>query len=137
MTIFSWMSYNLMLSFLNCEIFYFQVHVGHQYHFHLETHRALCIPGEEGCMVVYSSTQNPSLVHDSLTFSKIPYHQLCLWPITFYHALVYLGSTMCICSIELSTAQDNSRFTNPSEFFFSFSFFPFSLQNFRKYPWNF
>eukprot|EP00252_Welwitschia_mirabilis_P010739 TRINITY_DN2419_c0_g1_i7.p1 TRINITY_DN2419_c0_g1~~TRINITY_DN2419_c0_g1_i7.p1 ORF type:complete len:1017 (-),score=216.35 TRINITY_DN2419_c0_g1_i7:1040-4090(-) len=39
-----------------------EVSVGHQYHFHLETQRSLCIPGEEGCITVYSSTQNPSQV---------------------------------------------------------------------------
>ncbi|KAL5996711.1 hypothetical protein ACLOJK_007631 [Asimina triloba] len=40
-----------------------EVYVGHQYHFHLESQRALCIPGEEGCMTVYSSTQDPSQVN--------------------------------------------------------------------------
>jgi CO/xanthine dehydrogenase Mo-binding subunit len=39
-----------------------QASVGHQYHFHLETQRAICIPGEDNSMDVYSSTQNPSQV---------------------------------------------------------------------------
>ena len=33
-----------------------QIAVGHQYHFHLETHACLCVPEEEG-YTVYSSTQ--------------------------------------------------------------------------------
>ncbi|RWR80438.1 xanthine dehydrogenase/oxidase [Cinnamomum micranthum f. kanehirae] len=54
-----------------------EVHVGHQYHFHLETHRALCIPGEEGCMVVYSSTQNPSLVQQCVSVAlNCPQHKI-------------------------------------------------------------
>jgi xanthine dehydrogenase molybdopterin-binding subunit B len=36
--------------------------MGHQYHFHLETQRAICIPGEDNSMDVYSSTQNPTQV---------------------------------------------------------------------------
>ncbi|KAG6552063.1 hypothetical protein Mapa_006369 [Marchantia paleacea] len=39
-----------------------QVSTGHQYHFHLETQRALCIPGEDNTLKVYSSTQHPSLI---------------------------------------------------------------------------
>ncbi|CAM6125267.1 unnamed protein product [Calypogeia fissa] len=39
-----------------------QVSTSHQYHFHLETQRALCVPSEGQVMKVYSSTQNPSLV---------------------------------------------------------------------------
>lgn len=36
--------------------------VGHQYHFHLETQRAVCVPGEDQSIQVFSSTQNPSQV---------------------------------------------------------------------------
>eukprot|EP00897_Mesotaenium_endlicherianum_P009379 jgi/Mesen1/846/ME000112S10986 len=39
-----------------------EVGVGHQYHFHMETQRAVCVPGEDGGMAVHSSTQHPSLV---------------------------------------------------------------------------
>lgn len=54
-----------------------EVHVGHQYHFHLETQRSLCIPGEEGCMVVYSSTQNPSQVQQCVSVAlNRPQHKI-------------------------------------------------------------
>lgn len=39
-----------------------EVSIGHQYHFHLESQRAICIPGEDGEMKIYSSTQNVSQV---------------------------------------------------------------------------
>ncbi len=39
------------------------VHNGGQEHFYLETQRALCVPEEDGCVTIYSSTQNPSEVH--------------------------------------------------------------------------
>ncbi|XP_058101391.1 uncharacterized protein LOC131245742 [Magnolia sinica] len=54
-----------------------EVYVGHQYHFHLESQRALCIPGEEGCMVVYSSTQNPSQVQQCVSVAlNRPQHKI-------------------------------------------------------------
>ncbi|KAL4191085.1 hypothetical protein AMTRI_Chr07g27880 [Amborella trichopoda] len=54
-----------------------EVYVGHQYHFHLETQRALCIPGEQGCMDIYSSTQNPSLVQQCVSVAlNRPQHKI-------------------------------------------------------------
>ena len=42
-----------------------QIAVGHQYHFHLETHACLCVPEEEG-YTVYSSTQWTSNVQTAV-----------------------------------------------------------------------
>ncbi|GLJ16643.1 hypothetical protein SUGI_0285660 [Cryptomeria japonica] len=54
-----------------------EVSIGHQYHFHLETQRSLCIPGEEGCMTVYSSTQNPSQVQQCVAVAlNRPQHKV-------------------------------------------------------------
>ncbi len=39
-----------------------EVENGGQEHFYLETHAALCVPGEDGHLRVYSSTQHPSEV---------------------------------------------------------------------------
>ncbi|GLJ16109.1 hypothetical protein SUGI_0268600 [Cryptomeria japonica] len=54
-----------------------EVSIGHQYHFHLETQRSLCIPGEEGCMTIYSSTQNPSQVQQCVAVAlNRPQHKV-------------------------------------------------------------
>jgi len=37
-----------------------EMDVGGQDHFYLEPHAALCIPGEDGEMIIYASTQSPS-----------------------------------------------------------------------------
>ncbi|KAL3680391.1 hypothetical protein R1sor_023347 [Riccia sorocarpa] len=44
-----------------------QVSVGHQYHFHLETQRTVCVPGEDQSITVFSSTQYPALVHQCVS----------------------------------------------------------------------
>lgn len=38
-----------------------QIKMGGQEHFYFETNAALCVPGEKGEMMIYSSTQNPNL----------------------------------------------------------------------------
>ncbi|KAL2612676.1 hypothetical protein R1flu_024368 [Riccia fluitans] len=44
-----------------------QVSIGHQWHFHLETQRAVCVPGEDQSITVYSSSQNPAQVHQCVS----------------------------------------------------------------------
>lgn len=44
----------------------FQIRLGSQYYFYMETQTALAIPDEDNCMVVYSSIQNPEFAHRAI-----------------------------------------------------------------------
>lgn len=44
----------------------YQVKLGSQYHFYMETQTALAMPDEDNCLVVYSSNQNPMWVQDTV-----------------------------------------------------------------------
>ncbi|KAL8115469.1 hypothetical protein AgCh_022095 [Apium graveolens] len=44
----------------------FQIKLGSQYYFYMETQTALAIPDEDNCMVVYSSIQCPEYVHSMI-----------------------------------------------------------------------
>lgn len=41
----------------------YQIKLGSQYYFYMETQTALAVPDEDNCMVVYSSSQVPELTH--------------------------------------------------------------------------
>ena len=50
---------------------------GSQYYFYMETHTALAIPDEDDCMVVYSSSQYPEFLQQSIsTCLGIPTHNV-------------------------------------------------------------
>ncbi|KAK1309574.1 putative aldehyde oxidase-like protein [Acorus calamus] len=40
-----------------------EITLGSQYYFYMETQTALAVPDEDNCMVVYSSNQNPEIIH--------------------------------------------------------------------------
>ncbi|KAG6551578.1 hypothetical protein Mapa_007001 [Marchantia paleacea] len=56
----------------NVELF-----AGGQYYFYMETQTALAVPDEDDCITVYSSTQSPEVLHDTLTEALgIPMHNI-------------------------------------------------------------
>lgn len=52
------------MSEAHCRIESTEVRMGSQYYFYLETQTALAIPDEDQCIVVYSSCQIPSMLHN-------------------------------------------------------------------------
>lgn len=53
-------TYYFSLLILN---WHFQIKLGSQYYFYMETQTALAIPDEDNCVVVYSSSQCPEYAH--------------------------------------------------------------------------
>ena len=52
-----------MLCFFFFFLVTFQIKLGSQYYFYMETQSALAIPDEDNCMVVYTSSQAPEYLH--------------------------------------------------------------------------
>lgn len=56
---------------------HFQIRLGSEYYFYMETQTALAVPDEDNCMVVYTSSQCPENAHHVISSCLgVPEHNI-------------------------------------------------------------